>query len=345
MGKEGSITIKEVAKKAGVSVATAGRAMGNYGRISEETRQRVLKAAEELDYVPNKLAQSMRSRSTKTIAVVVPDIQNNFFGAIVAAMEQRAREKGYAILICNTNEKRELELDCLEMLASKQVDGILLASTFVDKSEIPGRYVKSIFYKFPFVLFDRKINDFPFVSILSDNYNMAYRVTKYIIGLGHTDIATIGSEKEHVVSNTVKEREAGYRAALREAGLGHDGLSINVDWKEQRETEKRLNILLDYHKVSAIIVFNNSIIGELLNILNKRKLIIPDNISIATWDDEEYDEFLKITAVKQPCKKMGELAVDSLIERIEADDDRMEELTITLNSTLIQRESCKIYRA
>ena len=111
MGRENQATIKDVAKRAGVSEASAGRALGNYGKISDETKQKVLAAAEELHYIPNKLAQSMRSHSTKTIAVVVADIQNNFFGAIVAAIEQKAREKGYAVLICNSNEKRELELE------------------------------------------------------------------------------------------------------------------------------------------------------------------------------------------------------------------------------------------
>lgn len=339
-------TIRDVAERAGVSVATAGRAMGNYGKISEETRQKVLKAASELNYVPNNLAQGMRSHSTKTLAIIVPDIQNNFFGRIVAAVEQRAREKGYAVLICNTNEKRELELSCLEMLASKQVDGILLASTFTDKSEIPKRYVRAVFDKFPIVEFDRKINGFPFVSVLTDNYNMAYQVTKYLIGLGHEDIATIGSEKENTLSNTVRERQDGYKAALREAGISHAGISITVDWHNIAETKKRINILLDYHKITAVVILNNSIFGEFLNIMNKRKLSFPDQLSVVTWDDEEYLEFLNITAVKQPGKKIGELAVNSLIEQIEEKDydHRQEALTITLNQTLVVRSSCKIRR-
>lgn len=344
MGRENQITIKDVAKRANVSVASAGRALGNYGKISEETKKKVIEAAEELHYIPNKLAQGMRSHSTKTIAVVVPDIQNNFFGAIVAAIEQKARERGYAVLICNTSEKRELELECLEMLASKQVDGILLASTFTDKEEIPRKYVKSIFEKFPIVAFDRKINGFPFTTILTDNYTMSYTVTKYLIGLGHEEIVTIGSERENAVSNTVKEREEGYRAALREAGISHDGICITVDWQKAVEAKKRINILLDYHKVTAVIVLNNSIVGELLNVLDERKMSFPEQLSLVTWDDEEHNIFMKITSVRQPSKKMGELAATSLIELIEDDSSRTEELTITLNQTLVKRESCRIKR-
>ena len=344
MARGSQATIKDVAKKAGVSVASAGRALGNYGKISDETKQKVLVAAEELHYIPNKLAQGMRSHSTKTIAVVVADIQNNFFGAIVAAIEQKAREKGYAVLICNSNEKRELELECLEMLASKQVDGILLASTFTDRKEIPTKYVKTVFEKFPIVTFDRKINGFPFTSVLTDNYAMAYTVTKYLIGLGHDGIATIGSEREKAVSNTVKEREEGYRAALREAGISHDGICITVDWQKEAETEKRINILLDYHRITAVIVLNNSIVGGFLNVLDARKMRFPDQIAVVTWDDEEHNVFMKMTSVRQPCKKMGELAATSLIEQIESEDLHQEELTITLNQTLVKRESCKICR-
>ena len=129
------------------------------------------------------------------------------------------------------------------MLASKQVDGILLASTFTDRKEIPTKYVKTVFEKFPIVTFDRKINGFPFTSVLTDNYAMAYTVTKYLIGLGHDGIATIGSEKEKAVSNTVREREEGYRAALREAGISHDGMCITVDWQKAAETKKREALL------------------------------------------------------------------------------------------------------
>lgn len=341
--KRGSkATIKDVAEKAGVSVATVGRALGNYGKISETTRQKVMKVASEMNYIPNKLAQGMRSHSTKTLAVVVPDIQNNFFGCVVAAIEQRAREKGYAVLICNTNENRELELSCLEMLASKQVDGILLASTFADKKDIPVRYIKTVFDKFPIVMYDRKINGLQFTSVLSDNYSMAYQVTKYLIGLGHEDIATIGSKKENTLSNTVKERQDGYKAALREAGINHEGISITVDWSNIMETKQRINILLDYYKVSAVIILNNSIFGEFLNVLDKRKQQFPDDLSVVAWDDEEYHEFLKITAVKQPAKRMGELAADNLIEQIETDTIEQEKYTITLNQVLMIRESCKI---
>ena len=342
MNNKNQITIKDVAKRAGVSVATAGRVMGNYGNTAEETREKVLKAAEELNYVPNQLAQGMRSQSSKTIAVVVPDIRNNFFGNIVAAMELRAREKGYSTLICNTGEQRPHELECLEMLASKQVDGILLASSFSSKEEIPKKYIKTIFNKIPIVTYDRKLNGFPFVSIVTDNYNMGYQTAKYLIGLGHSDIVTIGAERNGMLSSTVQERESGYRAAILEAGLSYGGLSINVDLSNPADTEKKINILLDYHKVTAVIVFNNSIFGPFVNILNARNLHFPRDLSIITWDDEDYDEFLDITAVRQPGKKMGELAVMNLIEQIETPNYKQEDLTITLNQTIITRGSCRI---
>lgn len=340
--RETVVTIKDVAERAGVSVATAGRALGNYGRISEETRERILQVAKEINYVPNKLAQGMRSRSTNTIGVVVPDIQNNFFGGVLASMEKKARAKGYSLLICNTNENQEIEKECLNMLDSKQVDGILLASTFVNKDEIPPKFLRTTFRNIPMVLFDRSIEGLKTTSILTDNYLMAYKTTKYLIGLGHTDIVTIGSGKNGFKSNTVKQREAGYEAALRETGIMNGGISIDVDWQNPVEMEKKINILLDYHKVSAVIILNNSLFGGFLRILNTRKLRFPQDLSVIVWDDEAYDEFLNITAVRQPLAKMGELAVDNLIEQIESDHIVNEAMTITLNGQLIKRTSCKI---
>lgn len=344
MERGNQVTIRDVAKLANVSVASAGRALGNYGKISEKTKEKVLKAAEELHYIPNKLAQGMRSHSTKTIAVVVPDIQNNFFGAIVAAIDQKARERGYAVLISNTSENRELELDCLEMLAAKQVDGFLLASTFTDKREIPEKYIRTIFDKFPVVTYDRKINGLPLVSVLTDNYAMAYTVTKYLTDLGHEEIVTIGSERGNAVSNTIRERERGYQAALREANISYDGMCITVDWQKPVEAKRKINILLDYHKVTAIVVLNNSVTGEVLNVLDERNIKFPEQISVVTWDDEERNNFMKMTSVRQPCKKIGELATTSLIDQIEGRDLTSEELTITLNQNLVKRESCMFHK-
>lgn len=345
MGKSDVITIKDVAKKAGVSVATAGRALGNYGKISLETREKVLAAADELNYVPNKMAQSMRSRSTRTLGIIIPDVQNRFFGEILGSMEKRAREKDYALLICNSGEKREQELECLDMLTSKQVDGILLGSAFVDVKEIPEKYLKTIRRNVPCVLFDRNIEGLKTVSILTDNYKTCYEATKYLIGLGHTHIATIGSEKDGKVSNTVKEREAGYRTALRESGVTNGGLSINVDWQKGLDMEKKINILFDYHKITAVIILNNSLFGGLLRVIRKRNMKVPEDLSVITWDDEDYDEFLDITAVRQPTMKIGELAVDNVIEQIESPEKRTDTITITLDSKLIIRNSCRINRA
>ena len=257
-------------------------------------------------------------------------------------VEKRAREKDYALLICNSGEKREQELECLEMLTSKQVDGILLGSAFVDVREIPEKYLKIVCRNIPCVLFDRNIDGMKTVSILTDNYKICYEATKYLIGLGHTHIATIGSEKDGKVSNTVKEREAGYRTALRESGVTNGGLSINVDWQKSQDMEKKLNILFDYHKVTAVIILNNSLFGGFLRVIRKRNINVPDDLSVITWDDEDYDEFLNITAVRQPTTKIGELAIDNVIEQIENPEKRNDSTTITLDSRLIIRNSCKI---
>ena len=342
--KKSNVTIKDIAREAGVSVATVGRVIGNYGNVSEDTRQKVMQVASELNFVPNMLAQGMRNNSTQTIAVVVPDIQNKFFGAIIASMEQSARKRGYALLICNTNENRERELECLEMLAAKQVDGILLGSAFAEKDEIPSRYLKSIFQKFPIVLFDRKINGLPFTSVLTDNYAMAYKCTKYLIGLGHTYISTIGSVKNDTVSNTIIERENGFKAALREVNALQAGNTVRVDWEKPKEMEKKILQLLDYHKVTAVLVLNNSLFAGCQNAFALRKLSCPDNLSIIVWDDEEYDRFLDITAVQQPVRRIGEIAVSSLLDQIEENHGPGEETTITINSKLVTRHSCVIRR-
>lgn len=340
MKEKNDITIKDVAALANVSVATAGRVIGNYGNVSEKTRQRVEEAARKLNYVPNALAQGMRKHSTLTIAVIVPNVRNNFFSGIIEAIEKVARKNKYNLLICNTHENRELEIQSIKTLITKQIDGILIATAFNEKKSIPEEEQNLYNEMVPMVLFDRQISGHYLNAVLTANCETAYNVTMYLIGLGHTRIATIGSAKNNTVSTTVVEREKGYQQALKEKKLEKNELSINVDWEDFEIVEREIGNLLDTKDITAIIILNNSLCGSVLYELRKRNMKFPEDISIVSWDDEEYCKLLDITVVDQPVERIGEYAANCLLDMIRGPEKR-DGITITLPTKMIERKSCR----
>lgn len=340
MGKN---TIRDVAILAGVSVATAGRVIGNYGHTSEKTKTKVKAAAKELNFVPNAIAQEMRKHSTKTIAVVVTNIRNNFFSQIVYEIEKYAREKEYNILIFNTREKPEIELQCLETLYTKQVEGIILASCFNNISMIPveSRYLYTS--DIPIVTIDRKIEGLRTDEVQSEQIQGAYEATKYLLELGHRNISVIGIKTdEKNITTTVKDRIIGYQMALKEFGVFYNENRVHYLELEDTDLSEAFAPIFDKKcDTTAIILLNNLLCAPLLMEVKRRKLQIPDDYSLIDWDDDIYNELLDITTVEQQVKRIGNSAVKRVFQLIDKKTYDGERINITLETRLIIRGSCK----
>lgn len=341
MEESRNVTIKDIAKKANVSAATAGRVLGKYGKTSEATRVKVEQAARELNYIPNLLAQGIRKQASGTIAVVVPDIHNNFFSGVVAAIERQARDHEYMLMICNTNESKELEEKYLGSLASKQVDGIVICSTFQNKEEISKHLYNSVFRKIPMVFFDRKIENLDRQTILTNNFDTSYAITKYLVGLGHKHIATIGSKSKNNALFTVKERENGYYKALKDTGLSSEAISIELDHYDEKDTFEAIERLTDRDDITAYIVFNNSLCPAFLEEMTKKGKTFPQDYSLVTWDDEQFDKILNISSIQQPLTEIGEIAVSRLLDQIGSGKQFNSNITITLSNQFVKRRSCR----
>ena len=199
------ITIADVAKSAGVSAATVGRVVGGYGTVSSKTRDKVMQAIAELGYSPNVVAQGLRSRKTKTIAVVIGSISNSFFANMVNAIENEADEYGYNVIICNTNEDPELEMKQIVNLQARMIDGIILSSAWPVGSMKPE---KESVYRcgVPVVMVDRRVEGLDFDVIESENFAGSYKTTNYLIALGHRKIGILGTGNY----STINDRIAGY---------------------------------------------------------------------------------------------------------------------------------------
>lgn len=336
---EKKITIEDVAKLAGVSRATAGRVVGGYGNASEKSREKVKKAVKELNYRPNLVAQGLRGQSTKTIAVILGSIKNNYCNRMIYAVEKEAQKKGYNVIVCNTHEDIEQEISHLQNMYSRQVDGIVLMSAYKTDEEIEEQYRELYIGKTPVVLIDRKINGLASSVIQSNNEQASYEATKYLLQLGHREIGILATEDY----STVNERIKGHKRALIEKGIKFKEKNIQFVAQSNNEevAEMMREFLTEKSDVTAIYVLNNSLCIGVLTELKKENKVIPQDISLLVWDDEELNELLDITTVVQPIEEIGRLAINKLIQNMNKNSRRFESSKEILDSYIVYRKSCR----
>ena len=340
MSDDRTITIDDVAKLAGVSRATAGRVVGNYGSVSEKSRERVWDAVRQLDYQPNLIARGFRSQTTKTIAVIVGSIRNTYSTALVYAVEKEAQKKGYNVLICTTHEDIEKELKHLKDLNSRKVDGVILMSAYRADANMDKKYKEFYISKLPIVFVDRSIPGINRDVIQSENFDASYKATKYLMDMGHRKIGIIATSN----FSTVQERIKGYKAAFANAGIEYDeSLIASVDELSDKMSRKVCHEFLEEHPdITALYILNNSLCSGVLLDLKERQMKIPQDISLLVWDDEEYNELLDITTIEQPITEIGKQATRRLFELIGEPEETTDFECKKLDPELIIRKSCTL---
>ena len=340
MSDDRTITIDDVAKLAGVSRATAGRVVGNYGSVSEKSRERVWDAVRQLDYQPNLIARGLRSQTTKTIAVIVGSIRNTYSTALVYAVEKEAQKKGYNVLVCTTHEDIEKELKHLKDLNSRKVDGVILMSAYRADANMDKNYKEFYISKLPIVFVDRNIPGINRDVIQSENFDASYKATKYLMDMGHRKIGIIATSN----FSTVQERIKGYKAAFADAGIEYDeSLISSVDELSDKMSRKVCHEFLEEHPdITALYILNNSLCSGVLLDLKERKMKIPQDISLLVWDDEEYNELLDITTIEQPITEIGKQATRRLFELIGEPEETTDYECKKLDPELIIRKSCTL---
>lgn len=332
-----SATIIDVAALAGVSKATVGRVIGNYGNVSLKTKMRVLEAIEELGYSQNAIAQGLRAKSTKTIGIVVEDITNNFCNHFLNAAERVAIQKGYDVLFGNSGGEPTREYELLSNLKARRVDGIVLISCLNSARSIPKKYI-DLYHSIPIVLVDRKVKELKLDLVTSDNETRAYNETMKLIGLGHKKIGVIFYSSV----STIVDRYVGYQSAMKNGGLGTNGdLALSTQNLSGITPLRIEKFLEDNPDMSAIILFNNSILPSLLRAMRKMNKTIGKDISIISWDDDDLNDLMEIDTVIQKVDQIGQVAVERLFSRIEAQLPEDDIISMTLDTSYIRRASCQ----
>lgn len=335
-----TVTIASVARLAGVSTATAGRVLGGYGYASDEVRERVHASAEHLGYRANLLARSLITGETKTIGVVAGDIQSPFYATILRAIEDVAREAGFGVLLTNSDERPEREIEAVQLLARKQVDGIIVAPSDIAQADHLRALVDAAC---PLVQIDRAVRGLDGDSVTVDNLNAARACTGVLIAAGHRRIGILaelerweGGGLEDFLraasAGTVVpdelfpswQRLLGYVRAHQEAGLAIDpALVARVGVYSARAAEAAVGRLLDSAAGATAVFSTDGLMScAVMAVMNRRGVAVPDDLSLICFDDLDWMGFLRpgISAVVQPMAEIGREAARLLLERIHAPD-------------------------
>ncbi len=306
-------TIRDVARRAGVSTMTVSRVINGSGYASPGARSRVEEAVAQLGYVPNAVARHLRSRRTKTLALVVSDITNPFFTTIARGVEDAAARSGYAVMFANTDESESEEMQYLRMLAQRQIDGVLLVPA--GSSPEPYRLLQA--QGIPVVVLDRRVSVRKLDEVRCDSESGAYELVRHLIALGHHRIGIVTGRRN--ISTSV-DRVAGYERALTEAGIDVDPRLIRYDSFSLAAGYERVRELLAISPlVTAIFAANNFIAFGALRALREGHIAVPREISLVTFDDlpQDWHDDPFLTVLAQPAYEVGRQAAELLLQRLD----------------------------
>ncbi|QKG18912.1 LacI family DNA-binding transcriptional regulator [Actinomadura verrucosospora] len=325
-------TIHDVAARAGVSPATVSRFLrGQRVRSAEAIRT----AVDELGFAPNIAAQSLKSGRTRTIGVVVPDITNPYFAAVVKGMESVSRDRGYRLLLANSDESGAREADLLADMA-RQVDGIILAPA-TEHEETPMQLRDS---GLPVVFIDRDLADGEsFDAVLVDNRAGGRQAAEHLLGLGHTRIAMISGGQE---STPGRYRRDGFLEAVSAAGVEiPPELDLIGDFREERAYQLTLSLLSLAEPPTAIFTANNLTTLGALKALHDMRVDVPGQISLIGFDDLDTGPLLRppLTVVDRPMTEQGVLAMRLLLHRFDDSQTRDLPRRIVMDIKIIERAS------
>lgn len=311
----GPVTLEHVAKKAGVSPSTASRALAGKARqcrISEKTEKAILKAASGLGFQASHVARSLRTQRSSLIGLLVPDASNPFFAAIARKATIFAERQGLSTLLADSHDSIEHERDLLAHLQSRQVEGLIIcpigdSSSHLRQLEESGANV---------VMVDRWFSDIRLTTVTSENESGAFAATMEFIDKGHRKIGCLQGRRGTSSNN---ERSHGYMKALRAHGIELDPTLLRGDDFSEESGYRSCCELLDAHSdMSAIFAFSNQNALGALRAFGERKLSIPQDISLVTFDDAPFAEYLAspLSVIRQDVDAIGSKAAELLIEQI-----------------------------
>ncbi|THF75652.1 LacI family transcriptional regulator [Cohnella fermenti] len=330
-----------MAQLAEVSTATVSHVINNTRFVSLETKEKVYRAMEQLDFRPNAVAQSLRSQRSNTIGLIVPmlpsDTSNFFFMTVAQGIQKTLKRRGYHMLLSNNStEELEEEIEQIKLFNAKLIDGLIIASI----AEDVGHLSETVNGKYPVVFIDRRPEGYKGDFILSDGFGATLQAVRELLDKGHKRIgflsATLGI-------STSMERLEGYRKALEERGIAFDPALVREIPASFDNGRLAAQQLLDGTDMTALFVANNVLTMGAMSYLQERRVRIPQELAVIGYDDYDWTKITTppLTVIRQPSFELGEKAAEVMLSRIEEADGQEEEpREYRLPAQLIVRDSC-----
>lgn len=303
------ISIVDIAKKAGVSITTVSRVLNGKAeqfRISKKSQQKIRETARKLNYVPNQFAANLKSGKSNTIALIIPSLSNPFFADIASEINTEVRNRGYITIIGDSDESEEIEMEELLQIQSRNIEGLVIAPCSQNSERIKKLYDHGL----PIVCIDRYFEDLKIPYVSTDNYEGAVMATKHLIEHGHRNIACIQGARQSVPNRL---RIKGYRDTMVASGIKN--YSISGDEFSVQNGYKETKLLLRQKELpTAIFTLSNTIAMGCLKALKEENLRIPEDVSLITFDDHPYLDYLAtpLTCITQPTSEVCKIAIKHL---------------------------------
>ena len=326
------LTLAELSKLLNLSPTTVSRVLSGNSkkyRISDQTVKKVQEAAFKYKFIPNQVAQNLRLNRTNTIGLVIPDISNPFFANLARKIEIELRKRGKLILLCDTNEDTDLENETISLMMSRKVDGLLIAP--VGLSSYHLKNLKDL----PTVFIDRYHKNLPIPYVSTNNYEGAYQATKYLIEQNHKKISCLQG-----LANTISnaERVRGFNQAIADFNMSTEDIKIiGSDFSLDNGYKSATDLLSNEDIPTAFFALGNQIAFGALKAIKEKGLIVPDDISLISFDEQPYFELTvpPITTIKQPIELIGQYATEMLFDIINKKDVKSQ----LILPTMIERNS------
>jgi len=332
-------TIYDIAKELNITAATVSRALSDNARISAKTKKLVFETADRLGYKKNRLAQALKSGKSKNVGVVVPYINRTFFSNVIRGIEDELNPMGFHVIICQTHEDENKEIDIVQNLLIAQVDGILISLS--RRTDNIDHFEQVLKKNVPLIFFDRKRNIKGASSVTLDDFMGAYEATQHLIKQGCRNIAHMTVD---LSLNIYRDRFEGYRQALVDHGIEFDEnflITLKSDFEEGKGAAKKLMDLAN----PPDAIFSSSDLGALgaIQYLRSIGVKIPDDFCVVGFSNEPFTQFmeLSISSVDQSPRLMGTTAAKVFLEQINSDKVKIEKKMVLTPTLIIRKSSSK----
>lgn len=333
--KRSKVTIRDVAREAGVSIATVSRFLNNNTFVSEDKEKKIQEVMDRLNFIPNEIARGLAKKKTNTIALIIPDITNPFFPELVVAIEEIAKQKGYSLILVNSPEKDLQDEGFWRSFQNRYIDGLILASFEFNQvilQEIEGLHI-------PFVRIDRAADEVSTNSIGVDHYHGAQLVVEHLVEIGCKKIAHISGPASFLPAI---QRMKGFMNGVKKYYPNEEVLMIEGDFTLESGKQLTDTLMKEHPSVDGIFLANDLMAIGALKALKARNLNVPKDIAIIGYDGIKLTEMVEpeISTIEQPIYNIGVAATNALIHLIEKGQHGEEDTThLDLDVRLIKRES------